>query len=171
MSTFFPRHSVVLRVEELTDVRKISLSLVEMALLTGIVLRLLHSLWVTNLGTGLLSLVGYYAIFTVVLLGAATLHLGNFTIRRWLWRAPAFAAVEAAAEAAVSLLLIALRREPLGSASADFHDWPSMALETLAARTGTVCAFALLLAGVVQAVRSLLVRRRHRRPEHREETP
>jgi hypothetical protein len=150
-------------VEDLTDLRKISLSLAETAVLAGVALRLLRSLWLTHLGTGLGSLVGYYTIFTVVLLGVSAAHLANYTIRRWFWRAPLWAAVEAAAEAVTSLLLIWMHREPLGSGSADFHHWPSLAGETLVARVAAVGGFALLLAAVVQGVRSVLLRRARRR--------
>ena len=72
----------------------------------------------------------YGAVFArgLILLGMTTAHLANFPLRRWAWRAPLFAFVETAGEMATSLLLIALGREPEGTARADFHDWPSMAL-------------------------------------------
>ena len=159
MSSFFPRHSTTFRVEDVTDLRKLSLSLVETAVLAGVALRLLRAVWLNTLGAGWISLVGYGALFAVVLLGSVAAHLANFTVRRWLWRAPLWAAVEAIAEALTSLVLIWGRREPLGSGSADFHDWPSLALETLAERVGLVAAFALVLAGVVQAVRRILAPR------------
>ena len=159
MSSFFPRHPVAFHVEDLTDLRKLSTSLAETAMLAGVALRLLRSLWLNDLGTGWLSVAGYYTVFVVVLLGAVAAHLANFMVRRWLWRAPLWAAIEATAEALTSLVLIWAHREPLGTASAAFRDWPSLALETLVERVGLIGLFALLLAGVVQGVRTVLARR------------
>jgi hypothetical protein len=50
MSSFFPRHSVEWRLEEPQAFRRLSLSLVEMALLAGVILLLLRAL---NFGDGL----------------------------------------------------------------------------------------------------------------------
>jgi hypothetical protein len=159
MSAFFPRDSTTFHLDDVTNLRRLSLSLAETAVLAGVALRLLRALWLNTLGAGWASLAGYYAVFAVVLLGAVAAHLANYTVRRWLWRAPLWAAVEATAEMLTSLALIAAHREPLGSGTADFHDWPSLALETLAERVGVVGAFALVLAGVVQGVRTVLARR------------
>ena len=102
MSTFFPRHSVEWRLEEPAAFRRLSISLVEMALLTGIVLRLLRALTFTH---GRASWLFYGAAFLVgllVLLGMTTAHLANWTLRSWVWRAPLFALVEVAGEMATS---------------------------------------------------------------------
>ena len=153
MSTFFPRHSVEWRLEEPAAFRRLSISLVEMALLTGIVLRLLRALTFTH---GRASWLFYGAAFVVgllVLLGMTTAHLANWTLRSWVWRAPLFALVEVAGEMATSLLLIALRREPEGAVRAEFHDWPSMALRAFLQSELSICLWAALLAGVILFVR------------------
>ena len=153
MSTFFPRHNVEWRLEEPAAFRRLSISLVEMALLTGIVLRLLRALTFTH---GRASWLFYGAAFLVgllVLLGMTTAHLANWTLRSWVWRAPLFALVEVAGEMATSLLLIALRREPEGAVRAEFHDWPSMALRAFLQSELSICLWAALLAGVILFVR------------------
>jgi hypothetical protein len=153
MSTFFPRHSVEWRLEEPQSFRRLSLSLVEMALLTGIVLRLLRAITFTH---GRASWLFYGAAFVVgllILLGMTTAHLANWTLRSWLWRAPLFALVEVVGEMVTSLLLIALRREPEGAVRAEFHDWPSMALRAFLQSELSICLWAALLAGVIVFVR------------------
>ncbi|HEX7979006.1 MAG TPA: hypothetical protein VF461_10415 [Gemmatimonadaceae bacterium] len=153
MSHFFPRHSVEWRLEEPAAFRRLSLSIVEMALLTGIVLRVLRALTFT---LGRASWLFYGAalfVGTVILLGMATAYLANWTIRSWLWRAPLFALLETVGEMATSLVLIALRREPEGAARAVFHYWPSMAWRTLLQSQLTICVWAAILAGVITFVR------------------
>jgi hypothetical protein len=73
-----------------------------------------------------------------------------------------FAAIEAAAEALTSLALILAHREPMGSERAHVHDWLEIAASRFVWRIVGVCLFALLLAGVVQMVRYMLLRREHR---------
>ncbi len=153
MPSFFPRHTIEWRMEEPPAFRRLSLSLVEMALLTGVVLRLLRALAFTHGGVswlfyGLVLIVG-----TLVLLGMTTAHLANFPVRSWVWRAPAFAVVEVVGEMTTSLLLIALRREPEGTARATLHDWPSMSLRALAQSELSICLWALLLAAAIIFVR------------------
>ncbi len=149
MSSFFPRHSIEWHVEEPPAFRRLSLSLVEMALLTGIVLRVLRALAFTY---GRVSWLFYGLVFvvgTLVLLGMTTAHLANFTVRAWSWRAPLFSLVEVVGEMATSLLLIAMGREPEGTSRADFHDWPSMSLRALLQSELTICLWALLLAAAI----------------------
>ena len=153
MTSFFPRHSVEWRLEEPAAFRRLSISLIEMALLTGIVLRLLRALTFTH---GRASWLFYGAAFLVgllVLLGMTTAHLANWTLKSWLWRAPLFALVEVVGEMATSLVLIALRREPEGAVRAEFHDWPSMALRAFLQSELSICLWAALLAGVILFVR------------------
>ncbi len=70
-------------------------SLVEMAALAGVAVRLLRSLVFTHGPTGnLLYLGGMAALGGAVLLGMLSLHLSNFTLRRWVWRAPLFGVIE-----------------------------------------------------------------------------
>jgi hypothetical protein len=153
MSHFFPRHSVEWRLEEPAAFRRLSLSIVEMALLTGIVLRVLRALTFT---LGRASWFFYGAAFvlgTAILLGMTTAYLANWTIRSWLWRAPLFALLETVGEMATSLVLIALRREPEGAARAAFHHWPSMAFRALLQSQLLICVWAALLACVIVFVR------------------
>ena len=153
MATFFPQHSVEWKLEEPAAFRRLSLSLFEMALLTGIVLRLLRALTFTH---GRASWLFYGAAFVVgllILLGMTTAYLANWTLRSWVWRAPLFALVEVAGEMATSLVLIAIRREPEGAVRAEFHDWPSMALRAFLQSELSICLWALLLAGVILFVR------------------
>jgi signal transduction histidine kinase len=163
MPPFFPQVTGTFRLEEPPALRRFSMSLVEMALVTGVVLRLGWALAFTQGPSDSLLFAGaVFALRFIALFGMAALHLGNFTLRHWVWRAPLFAAVEALAEALTSLGLIALHREPLGSARATFADWPAMASGTLFWRLAAVIAFSLLLAGVVQLVRYSLLKRAHR---------
>ena len=153
MPTFFPQDPVEWRLEEPRAFRRLSLSLIEMALLTGVVLRLLRALTFTH---GRASWLFYGAAFVLgllILLGMTTAYLANWTLRSWLWRAPLFALVEVAGEMATSLLLIAIGREPEGAVRAEFHDWPSMALRAFLQSEVSICVWAALLAGVILFVR------------------
>jgi hypothetical protein len=153
MANFFPQHSVEWKVEEPAAFRRLSLSLIEMALLTGIALRLLRAVTFTH---GRVSWLFYGAAFVVgllILLGMTTAYLANWTLRSWVWRAPLFALVEVAGEMATSLLLIAIRREPEGAVRAEFHDWPSMALRAFLQSELSICLWAALLGGVILFVR------------------
>jgi hypothetical protein len=69
-----------------------------------------------------------------------------------------FALTESAAEMATSLLLIWVGREPVGTVRADWHDWPTMAIETLVSRSAAILVWGLLLAGIVQIVRRIMAR-------------
>jgi hypothetical protein len=153
MPSFFPRSTIEWRLEEPDAFRRLSTSLVEMALITGVVLRVLRALAFTY---GHASWLYYGLVFilgTLILLGMTTAHLANFTVRSWFWRAPLFALVEVIGEMGTSLVLIALHREPEGTARAEFHDWPSMALRALLQSQLTICLWALILAGVIVLVR------------------
>ena len=153
MSHFFPRHSVEWRLEEPQAFRRLSLSIVEMALLTGVVLRVLRALTFTHAHASWLFYGAAFVVGTVILLGMATAYLANWTLRSWLWRAPLFALIETVGEMATSLVLIAMRREPEGTVRAEFHDWPSMALRAVLQSELSICLWAALLAGVILFVR------------------
>ncbi len=154
MPTYFPRQTIDWRsVEEPAAFRRLSLSLTEMALITGVLLRLLRAVtFITGRASWLMFGASILAAL-VILIGMTTAHLANFSVRRWLWRAPLFAAVVTVGAMATSLLLIAMRREPEGTARADFHDWPSMTLRFLLYSELTVCVWALVLAAVILLVR------------------
>ena len=159
MATFFPKHSVQWHFEEPTILRRFSLNVWEMAILTGVVLRLYRALVITAGSTSSwLWAGGTFALGLLLLCAAATIHLSNFPLNRWLWRAPLFAVVEVAAESAIALLLIGFGREPNGSTRAEWADWLPMAVSTLWTRLFVVCGWALFLAGVVWVVRRTILR-------------
>lgn len=156
----FPRTTAQHRTVAPSSGRRLTLSIVEMAVLTGVVLRLFRALVLTHGPAGsLIYLGGMFAMGAVAFFGMATLHLSNYTVRRWLWRVPAFALIESAAEMATSALLIALHREPLGTSRAEFADWGRMAAGVVLLRVAALILFGLVLAGVVQLVRHLMARR------------
>lgn len=141
---------------------RLAQSLIDMALVTGIVSRLYRAVVLSRAeaptGAWVAMTLGFGALF---LLGMATIHLSRFSLREWLWRAPGFAAAEALVEMLVSLVLIALSREPLGTGAAHFRDWPLMAGRTLMWRVLMISIFALLLAGIVKWVRFMILRKEH----------
>lgn len=159
MARYFPRHTQEWKHEESHAFQRLTRSLVEMALLTGVALRLFHAIALARAGSaGWLYLGSIFGISVIILLGAATLHLGNYTLRNWVWRAPAFGAIEALAECITIAALIAIGREPLGTARASWGDWPGLAFNAVFYRTLVVSVFALILGGAVKLVRSFLTR-------------
>jgi hypothetical protein len=153
---YFPKNTDQWHFEEPTVLRRFTLSLVEMAVLTGVTLRLYRALVVTQGTTSWLWLGGTFAL--LLLCAMATMHLANYPLHRWVWRAPLFALVEVAAESLTSLLLIWVGREPFGSVRAGWGDWLPMAAQTLWTRELTVCLWALILSGVVWIVRRTILR-------------
>jgi hypothetical protein len=160
VTKYFPKHSIQWHFEEPTVMRRFSLSLVEVAVITGVVLRLYRALVVTQGPSGSwLWAGGTFAFGLLLLCAALTFHLANYPVQRWVWRAPAFALVEVAAEAVTALALIWLGREPFGTSRAVWADWLPMMGTTLLTRMVTVMAWALILAGVVTLVRRTVLRR------------
>ena len=157
MSTFFPKHTVQWHFEEPTVLRRFSLSLVEMALLTGVVLRLYRAV-VTIQSSGSWLWFAAFAGGILLLCAMATMHLANYPLHQWVWRAPAFVLVELAAEAVTSLVLILLGREPSGTARAEFSDWLPMMANALWTRALIVLVWVLILAGVLWLVRHTILR-------------
>lgn len=164
MSPYFPHTTVEWKkFEEPAAFRRFSMSVVEMAIVTGVLFRLYRALALTvGPTTSWMYFGATLALGALFILGMGTLHLGNFPLRHWLWRAPVFGAIEAAAESLTSLALIFAHREPMGSERAHVHDWLEIAARTFLWRIVTVCVFALVLAGVVQFVRYMLLRRENR---------
>ncbi|HET7585071.1 MAG TPA: hypothetical protein VFK13_09190 [Gemmatimonadaceae bacterium] len=163
MVTFFPRHSIEWHLLEPSQLRRVSLSLPAMAIITGLVARV-YRMFVL----GQVAIASWWILFGTVVLGAlivltlVTLHLANYPLRNWLWRAPVFGAVAGASEAAVSALLIALGVERAGTQLAHWHDWVPLVQSALVREVVSVVLFAALLAGVVQLVRTVLLQREHR---------
>jgi hypothetical protein len=154
MPSYFPRQTIDWHgLEEPPAFRRLSLSLVEMALITGVVLRILRAVTFMAGRASWLLYVLAFVVGLLILVGMTTAHLANYSLRRWLWRAPAFALVETVGEMATSLLLIALRREPEGAARATFHDWPSMSMRALLQNELTICLWVAVLAAVIVIVR------------------
>ncbi|HJU73566.1 MAG TPA: hypothetical protein VJ717_07455 [Gemmatimonadaceae bacterium] len=159
MARYFPRHTQEWKREETHAFQRLTRSLVEMAILTGVALRLFHAIANARAASaGWVYLGSVFAISMIILLGAATLHLGNFTLRHWAWRAPAFGAIEALAECLTVAVLIFFGREPLGTGRATWGDWPVIAFGALFWRTITVTVFALILGAAVKLVRNILTR-------------
>lgn len=135
--------------------QRISQSLVETAVLTGIVIRVLHVVFSTHAASHLdwHAFFGSFVLLPILLLAMATVHLANFPVKEWLWRAPVFALTEAVAEAVSSLVLIELGRERWGTVRAEIGDWPHIAGTILILRLVIVCLFVLVLGLIVQAIR------------------
>jgi hypothetical protein len=158
MNPYFPRHTREQNVAELPGFNRLTLSLAEMALITGVTIRLLRAVAATNADSySWFYIASAIALGAVVLFGMAALHMANYTMREWVWRAPAFAICEAAAEMTVSAILIVLGREPVGSGRAGLDQWWALASTTFVNRTLAVCLFAAALAGVVHIVRRVVI--------------
>ena len=163
MAPFFPHVTGSFRIEEAPAFRRFTMSIVEMAVVTGVLLRLGRAVVLTaGPNDNLLFFGGAVAVGLIWLCGMATLHLGNFTLTRWIWRAPAFVILEATVESLTSLARIALGKEAVGSARAAFADWPALTASTFLWRLIAVLAYSAVLAGVVQIVRYALVKHDHR---------
>ncbi len=160
MPEFFPRRTIMWNLERTNPFRTLTLSAAELGILTGIVLRLVRALILPHTPESTAWV--YYLFASLALCSTAAVHLSNYTVRHWVWRAPAFAASTVAGEALTSLVLIAVHREPFGTGRAAFIDWPQMAVNSLEVTAIIVCAFAALLAVVVQIVRYLLLLSEHR---------
>ena len=152
MANFFPRHTVELHFEEPRAFRRFSFSLVEMALVTGVLVRLYRVVILTHGSNNWLYLAGVSAVGLIFLLGMLTAHLANYPLRQYLWRAPLFALVEVVAEMATSALLIWVGREANGTVRAHWDDWLGMGVNALFIRGLAIVLWAAILAGVVSLV-------------------
>src|SRR3982751_2871389 len=128
MPTFFPRQTIELRLEEPKAFRKFSFSLLEMAVVTGVLLRVYRVLVLTHGSNNWLYIGGSIAVGLIFLLGMLTAHLANYPLHQYVWRAPAFAFLEVAAEMVVSALLIAVGHEANGTVRAHWDDWVGLGL-------------------------------------------
>jgi hypothetical protein len=158
MPSFFPRHTVELRLEEPKAFRKLSFSLVEMAIVTGIIWRIYRVVALTHGTNNWLYASFVITLAVIFLIGMLTAHLANYPLHQYLWRAPAFTGIEVVSEMAVSALLIAIGREANGSVRAHWDDWPGMALNALLLRGLIFIGWGLILAGVVKLVQRAGVR-------------
>ncbi len=147
--------------EEPRFVRRLSRSLVAMAVLAGAGLRIYRAVVI---GYGWsdrwLWIAGTFVAGAAFLFLMATLHLGNHPVKAWLWRAPLFAFVEALTEIAVSLALTLAGLELIGSLAATIEDWRSTSMRILFFRVAGITLFALILAAVTTVVRLILLPRK-----------
>ncbi|MBC7788641.1 MAG: hypothetical protein H7Z74_01735 [Anaerolineae bacterium] len=158
MAAFFPRHSVDWHLEEPPFIRRLTLSLAATAVVAGVVVRLYRLAVLTYSPSNIWAFLIMTAGGVILVLGLATAHLGNFPVRHWLWRAPAFGAIEAIAFVATGALLLAAGVERVGTELMHWHDWSADLLTVLLRHIVTVSIFAAVLAGVVQIVRRYLIR-------------
>jgi hypothetical protein len=162
MSRYFPKHTDLMRVEQPPVLRRLSLSIVEMGLITGVLIRVYRSLVLTHGSSSFWYIGSMMTIATLFLIGMATAHLANYPLHHWLWRAPAFVGLEIIGEAAASMALIWLGKEPNGTVRAHSADWPGMMTRALLIRGLIVVIWAPALAAIVQFVRTRLV---HEEPD------
>lgn len=159
MPEFFPRKTIEFRALELKLPRRVSLSLLGMAALTALLVRLLRLAVLANGRLSVWEVLPIFAVGYVILLGMVAAYLGNHPVHQWVWRAPLFAVLESVSEAIVSAILIAMHSERIGQARAEWANWLPMSLTTLARRSISILVFALILAFVVQTVRRSLIHR------------
>lgn len=147
--------------EEPALVRRVSLSLPLMAVLAGAGLRSYRAI-VLEFGwsASWVWIAGTFIGGAVFLFLMATLHLGNYPVRAWAWRAPLFALLEAGTEILVSLSLTMLGIERIGSIVATVEDWQSTSWRILWFRLIGIAVFTVLLALVSTVVRLLLIPRK-----------
>lgn len=146
---------------------RIAASVVEMAIIAGVVVRVLHV--IANAHGAQLdwhSFVGTFIGIPVILLGLATIHLATYPLHQWIWRAPVFALLESTVESLMSLLLIYAGRERWGTGRALLGDWPAMAATTFLTRFAMICIFALVLGGVAQIVRRREIHAERKKGHH-----
>ena len=151
--------------EEPAAFARVARSPVELALITGVVIRLFRAVVLTHGDATTAYLGAALVLGSLFLLGMATLHLGRFPVREWPWRAPLFAVFETAGEMIVSLVLIALHREPWGTARAEFVDWQAMATGVVFWRVLGVSVWALLLGVTVSFIRGRVLKETGREVE------
>ena len=157
MSQFFPRKTTEIRIREPRAFRRLSYSLIEMALVTGVVVRTYRLVILTHGANNWLYLGAAFAVGAIFFLGMVTAHLANFPLHQYMWRAPAFAGIEVAAEMVTSALLIAIGHEANGTVRAHWDDWIGMSLNALLIRGIAIIVWSAILAGSVQLVRRTVV--------------
>ncbi len=145
--------------------RRITLSLVTMAIVSGGLLRIYRTIVLEYGWSDRWSwIAGTFIAGAVFLFIMATLHLGNYPVKAWLWRAPMFAVIEALTEIAVSLAFTLMGIERIGSLPATIADWQTTSTRILFFRLVGIPVFALVLAAVSTVVRILLLPRRQPEP-------
>jgi hypothetical protein len=156
-----------MEIEEPGVIRKVSLNVVVMALITGASLRLYRAA-ILQFGwsNSWLWIVGTFLGGVAILFLLTTLHIGNYPVRHWFWRAPLFAVLEAGVEIGVSLALTLWGLERIGSLTATLEDWQGSALKLALVRVIGIMIFTLLLALVSTVVRLAILPKKHKHPIH-----
>jgi hypothetical protein len=149
----FPRHTVEFHIEEPKAFRRLSRSLVEMAIVTGVLARVYRVIILTHGPNNWLYLGGVLALGAIFLIGMLTAHLANYPLHQYLWRAPLFALVEVAAEMATSTMLIAVHHEANGTVRAHWDDWFGMAAHALLYRGLIFVLWGFIVAGAILLLR------------------
>ncbi len=169
MVAFFPRETIRwTAIEEPTLVRRLSIALWPLAIGAGVGVRVAHAaLFGLNSGSWWVASL-YAAALLLFACGALTAHVGNYTLRTWVWRVPLFALAEAMIEALASLTLIMVGMEPLGVERATVAQWPAIALTIIRNRMLLLGGFGLLLAVSVTAARYVLYKPTERAAMDRE---
>lgn len=158
MTDFFPRTSIAWRADQPHAFRRLSLSLPQMALVTGVVMRLWRSYVLTHGSPDSWAWVGgTFLAGAAFLFLMCAIHLANFTLRNWIWRAPLFAVLESGTEIVMSLALTTVNLEPLGAERAEFGDWIPTGIRILFWRLGGIVIFTAVLAIVVSVLRRLIL--------------
>lgn len=165
MPTMFPRHTIDFHIEEPKAFRRFSRSLVEMAIVTGVLARVYRVIILTHGPNNWLYLGGVLALGAIFLIGMLTAHLANYPLHQYLWRAPLFALVEVAAEMATSTLLLMLHREANGTVRAHWDDWFGMAAHALLYRGLIFVLWGFILAGAILLVRQTQMVKEDEEPE------
>jgi hypothetical protein len=154
MVRFAPTSTGAWDAYEASAIRKFSRSLPAMAIATGIVWRIARAVF---LGAGPTDSPLFFgsviALGVLVVFGMATLHVGNYPLKRWIWRVPVFALLESLAEAGMSVVLIAIGREPYGSTMAEWSDLTSIAATVISTHLVVLSLYGGILALVVQGIR------------------
>ena len=81
MSSFFPRHTAEWRIEEPAILRRLTMSIVETAVIAGIAVRLIRSFALTYGGENFAYLAGTFALGLIILFGLLAAYLSNYTLR------------------------------------------------------------------------------------------
>lgn len=154
MVRFAPTSASAWDAYEASALRKFSRSLPAMAIATGIVWRIARAAF---LGAGPTNSPLFFgsviALGVLVVFGMATLHVGNYPLKRWIWRVPVFALLESLAEVGMSVVLIAIGREPYGSTMAEWSDLASIAATVISTHLVVLSLYGGILALVVQGIR------------------
>ncbi len=147
MTRYTPTGAPAVPPSRAVTLRAISRSTLELAGVTGIVVRLYRAAILT------LESMSSWPVFLGALLAAVvfvcavlTWHLSNFPLKAWPSRVALFVAIEVVAEFGMSSVLIAIGREPLGTGIATWADWWPLAGQTLLERALVLGGYAGLLA-------------------------